>query len=112
MEIQEIRNATMKITYSGRTFLTDPLLAPKHSYDPFVGKSLNPTADLPYPVEEILHGIEAVLVSHVHIDHFDRAARRLLSKKIPLFCQPSDAEKLARKNPYISSIRVYEVREM
>jgi L-ascorbate metabolism protein UlaG (beta-lactamase superfamily) len=106
MEIQEIRNATMKITYSGRTFLTDPLLAPKHSYDPFVGKSPNPTTDLPYPVEEILHGIEAVLVSHVHIDHFDRAARGLLSKEIPLFCQPSDVENLTRKG--FQSVRPVE----
>ena len=106
MKIQEIRNATMKITYSGRTFLTDPLLAPKHSYDPFVGKSRNPTTDLPYPIEEIIHGIEAVLVSHVHIDHFDRAARELLSKEIPLFCQPSDVEKLTGKG--FQSVRPVE----
>jgi L-ascorbate metabolism protein UlaG (beta-lactamase superfamily) len=96
MEIQQIRNATMRITYSGRKFLTDPLLSPKHSYDPFAGNSPNPTADLPCPVEEVVHGIEAILVSHVHIDHFDRAAKELLPKGIPLFCQPSDLENLTR----------------
>ena len=106
MEIQEIRNAIMKITYSGHTFLTDPYLAPKHFYDPFVGKSRNPTADLLIPVEEILRGIDAVLVSHVHIDHFDRAARELLPKDIPLFCQPSDAEKLTGKG--FQSVRSVE----
>ena len=97
MDIQQIRNATMKITYGGRKFLTDPLLAPKHSYDPFAGKSSNPTADLPCTPEEVVYGIEAILVSHVHIDHFDRAASELLPKKIPLFCQPSDVERLKSK---------------
>ncbi len=96
MEIQEIRNATMKITYAGRTFLTDPLLAPKHSYDPFAGNSPNPTADLPCPIKEVVSGIEAVLVSHVHMDHFDRKAREVLPKGIPLFCQPPDLERLTR----------------
>jgi L-ascorbate metabolism protein UlaG (beta-lactamase superfamily) len=106
MEIQEIRNATMKISYSGRTFLTDPYLAPKHSYDPFVGKTRNPTTDLLVPVEEILRGIDAVLVSHVHIDHFDRAAKELLPKEIPLFCQPTDVEKLTGKG--FESVRPVE----
>ena len=36
MKIQLIRNATMKITYAGRTFLTDPMLAPKDEIDPFL----------------------------------------------------------------------------
>jgi L-ascorbate metabolism protein UlaG (beta-lactamase superfamily) len=107
MEIQQIRNATMKITYAGRKFLTDPLLAPKHSYDPFAGNSPNPTTDLPCPIEEVVYGIEAILVSHVHIDHFDRAARDLLPKDIPLFCQPSDVERLTRKG--FQSVRSVEL---
>jgi L-ascorbate metabolism protein UlaG (beta-lactamase superfamily) len=107
MEIQQIRNATMKITYSGRKFLTDPLLSPKHSYDPFAGNSPNPTTDLPCPIEEVVYGIEAILVSHVHIDHFDRAARELLPKEIPLFCQPSDLESLTRKG--FQSVRSVEL---
>jgi L-ascorbate metabolism protein UlaG (beta-lactamase superfamily) len=107
MEIQQIRNATMKITYAGRKFLTDPLLAPKHSYDPFAGKSPNPTTDLPCPVEEVVYGIEAILVSHVHTDHFDRAAKELLPKEIPLFCQPSDGERISRKG--FQSVRPIEM---
>lgn len=107
MEIQQIRNATMKITYAGRKFLTDPLLAPKHSYDPFAGKSPNPTTDLPCPVEEVVYDIEAILVSHVHTDHFDRAAKELLPKEIPLFCQPSDVEKITSKG--FQSVRPIEM---
>jgi L-ascorbate metabolism protein UlaG (beta-lactamase superfamily) len=97
MEIQQIRNATMKITYAGLKFLTDPLLAPKHSYDPFAGNSPNPTADLPFTPEEIVYGIEAIFVSHVHIDHFDLAASELLPKQLLVFCQPSDVERLKSK---------------
>ena len=112
MEIQEIRNATMKITYAGRKFLTDPFLAPKHSYDPFAGNSPNPTAVLPCPMEEVVYGIEAILVSHVHIDHFDRAAREVLPKEVPLFCQPPDVERLTRKGfQTVKSIELYHTWE-
>jgi L-ascorbate metabolism protein UlaG (beta-lactamase superfamily) len=106
MKIQQIRNATMKISYGEHTFLTDPLLAPKHSYDPFTGKSRNPTVDLPCPPEEVVAGIDAVLVSHIHIDHFDPAAKERLPKEISLFCQPSDSERLTRKG--FQSVRPIE----
>ena len=39
MEIQLIRNATMKITYAGKIFLTDPMLSPKDEFNYFAGKS-------------------------------------------------------------------------
>ena len=107
MEIHQIRNATMRITYADRKFLTDPLLAPKHSYDPFAGKSPNPTADLPCPMEEVVDGIDAVLVSHVHMDHFDRVATERLPKEIPLFCQPSDVDRITNKG--FQSVRPIEV---
>jgi len=97
----------MRITYAGRKFLTDPLLAPKHSYDPFAGKSPNPTADLPCPIEEVVDGIDAVLVSHVHPDHFDRVAMERLPKEIPLFCQPSDVDRITRKG--FQSVRPIEL---
>ena len=57
MKIQLVRNATMKITYAGRTLLTDPMLAPKDAYKPFAGIARNPTIELPFPIEEILGGI-------------------------------------------------------
>ncbi|MBI9083277.1 MAG: MBL fold metallo-hydrolase [Desulfobacterales bacterium] len=90
MNLQLIRNATMKITYAGRTILTDPMLAPKDAYNPFVGVARNPTVGLPFATEEIVSGIEAVLVTHDHPDHMDAEARRILPKEMPLFCQPSD----------------------
>jgi L-ascorbate metabolism protein UlaG (beta-lactamase superfamily) len=90
MKIQLIRNATMRITYAGRTLLTDPLLAPKDAYKPFAGIARNPTIDLPFQVEEIVKGIDSVVVTHDHPDHYDKAAGAALPKMIPVFCQPGD----------------------
>jgi L-ascorbate metabolism protein UlaG (beta-lactamase superfamily) len=88
MQIQLIRNATMKITLAGKTILTDPMLLPRHGIESFAGKERNPVVELPLPVEEILSGVNMVLVSHVHRDHFDDGARELLPKDIPIFCPP------------------------
>jgi L-ascorbate metabolism protein UlaG (beta-lactamase superfamily) len=95
MKIQLIRNATMKITYGGRTILTDPMLAPKDDFEPFAGIARNPTIELPCQVEEIVEGVESVVVTHDHPDHFDKTASTLLSKEIPFFCQPHDEARMA-----------------
>lgn len=90
MRIQLIRNATLRMTYGNRVFITDPYLAPKHSEEPLVGKSRNPAVDLPFPTKDILADIEMVLVSHLHPDHFDSLAQELLPKNIQTYCQPGD----------------------
>ena len=90
MKLQLIRNATMKIEYSGKTILTDPMLAGKYAYETFIGRSPNPLEDLPISIEEILSGVELCLVSHLHIDHFDPMAQEVLPKDLQIFCQPGD----------------------
>jgi L-ascorbate metabolism protein UlaG (beta-lactamase superfamily) len=91
MEIQLIRNATLRITYAGHTFLIDPYLADKHAYDSFAGESRNPLVELPMPAEDVIQGIEMVIVSHLHSDHFDKEAQRIIPKDMHLFCEPGDA---------------------
>jgi L-ascorbate metabolism protein UlaG (beta-lactamase superfamily) len=91
MKIQLIRNATLRITYAGHTFLIDPYLADKHAYDSFAGGSRNPTVDLPMPADEVIQDIEMVIVSHLHSDHFDKEAQRIIPKELHLFCEPGDA---------------------
>jgi L-ascorbate metabolism protein UlaG (beta-lactamase superfamily) len=54
----------------------------------------NPTVELPIPVEEVLRGLDAVLVTHRHRDHLDGTAERLLPRDVPTFCQPDDASAL------------------
>ncbi len=92
MKLQLIRNATLKLVYGGRTILIDPYLAPRHSLPSFMGKSPNPLVGLPCSIEDILDGVELVIVSHLHSDHFDSVAKARLPKDLPILCQPGDEE--------------------
>lgn len=94
MELHLLRNATMKIRFGGHTILTDPMLGEVGTTRSFAGKAPNPTTPLPLPVSEILAGVDAVLVSHLHPDHFDEAAIASFPKDLPLLCSPVDEEKL------------------
>lgn len=97
MRLQLIRNATLRLNFGGRRILIDPYFAPLHSRPSFTGKSPNPTVDLPMPPEQILDGIELVVVSHLHSDHFDPVAQELVPKALPLFCQPGDETTIREK---------------
>jgi L-ascorbate metabolism protein UlaG (beta-lactamase superfamily) len=92
MRLRLLRNATQRLRYAGRELLLDPYFAPKHSRPSFAGRSPNPLVDLPCPPEEIMAGAELLIVSHLHSDHFDPEAQRLLPKDLPVLCQPGDEE--------------------
>ncbi|MBW1702767.1 MAG: MBL fold metallo-hydrolase [Deltaproteobacteria bacterium] len=94
MQIQQIRNATLRITYAGKIFITDPYLAGKHTMPSYTGASPNPLVDLPFAPQDVIAGVEICLISHIHSDHFDPTAQRLLPKSIPLFCQPGDESEI------------------
>ncbi len=53
-----------------------------------------PLVPLPQPASRVLAGVDAVVVTHTHRDHFDDAAASLVPKHLPLFCQPEDEGKL------------------
>jgi len=95
MKIQLIRSATLRIEYAQQLFVIDPYLAAKHSRPSFTGRSPNPLVDLPCSPADILDGIQLVLISHLHSDHFDPAAQQLLPKNTPIFCQPGDESQIA-----------------
>lgn len=97
MKIRLLRNATMRLSYAGVSWLTDPYLAPRFSRPSFTGRSPNPLVALPCSPEEAVAGIDAAIVSHLHSDHFDPAARALLPKAVSLFCQPGDREEIQRE---------------
>ncbi len=97
MKIHLIRNATLRVTYAGHTFLIDPYLAPKHSLPSYTGRSPNPLVDLPCTPEEVMAGMEMVIVSHLHSDHFDSVAQELLLPDLPIFCQPGDEGRIGEK---------------
>lgn len=97
MQIQLIRNATMKFSYAGQTILTDPMLSAKGEFRSFAGIAPNPTVDLPIPVETILQNVSLTLISHLHPDHFDDAAALHLAKNMAGFCKPEDLTALQEK---------------
>ena len=90
MKIQLIRNATLRLNYGGHNFVIDPYLAPKHALPSYTGASPNPLVDLPVKPKAVIDGIEMVIVSHLHSDHFDKSAQELLPKDMLIFCQPGD----------------------
>jgi L-ascorbate metabolism protein UlaG (beta-lactamase superfamily) len=95
MQLQLIRNATLKVTYADRQLVIDPFLAARHTLESFGGISPNPLVDLPCSPQEVITGIEGVIISHLHKDHFDPVAQTLLPKDMPVFCQPGDEPRLA-----------------
>jgi L-ascorbate metabolism protein UlaG (beta-lactamase superfamily) len=91
MKINQIRNATIVVEYANKKFLIDPMLAEKGTYPPFPNSARqdqkNPVVSLPTSVENIIEDIDAVIVTHLHLDHFDEAAQRILPKGIKMFVQ-------------------------
>lgn len=101
MQLQLIRNATMRLTYAGKTILTDPVLLPKHGIESFAGIERNPIVALPAPIKEILTQIDLAVISHMHQDHFDAGAKNELSKNTPILCQPHDTVSI-RENKFLN----------
>ncbi len=110
MLIQQIRNATLRFTYAGKIFITDPYLAGKHTMPSYKGISPNPLVDLPCSKNEVIEGIEMALISHIHSDHFDQTAQSLLPKSLPLFCQPGDESEI-KEAGFLNVIPVNESLE-
>ncbi|POG21683.1 hypothetical protein C2855_18920 [Aeromonas bestiarum] len=90
MQITQVRNATLLIDYAGTRFLIDPMLAAKGTLPAFAGTAnshlRNPLVELPLPLAEILD-VDAVIVTHDHLDHWDPVAQQQLPKHLPLFVQ-------------------------
>lgn len=104
VQVQQIRNATAKISFGGTTFLVDPFLAKKGRYPGFEGtfnsKLRNPLIDLPMPVKDVMNGVDAVIVSHTHLDHWDGGDHQFIPKSMPLFVQHEADAKLVRGQGY------------
>jgi L-ascorbate metabolism protein UlaG (beta-lactamase superfamily) len=114
VKIQLIRNATLRLHYAGCELLIDPYFAPKFSRPSYTGASLNPLVELPSPPAAIMAGVELVIISHLHSDHFDPEAQRLLPKALPILCQPGDempirAHGFQQVTPIISHLRWKEM---
>lgn len=105
MKIQQIRNATVRITFGGKTFLIDPWLAakgtmgciadiPGHPYslpDPTKEQILMPICPLPMATADVLANVDAYIITHIHPDHIDLAldgtVGAALDHNLPVFVQ-------------------------
>lgn len=101
MNIQLIRNATLVVQYAGKRFLIDPFLAEKGSYPPFLSSlrvcQKNPLVDLPISIDDIIRNLDAIIVTHLHLDHWDDTAKAVLPKGIKLFVQnEADADEVSK----------------
>jgi L-ascorbate metabolism protein UlaG (beta-lactamase superfamily) len=99
MHLTLVRHATLSVRVAGLRLLVDPQLDPQGAREPVPGTPNprpTPLVELPEPAEALVDSLDAVLLTHLHTDHFDATARRLIRRDTPLLCQPPDAEALAR----------------
>ena len=91
MKITQVRNATIIVEYNNNTkFLIDPWLMPK-DYMPGFDTAINseirqPRVELPFEIEKIVD-VDAVIITHIHPDHWDEFAENALDKNIKVFVQ-------------------------
>ncbi|WP_374515440.1 MBL fold metallo-hydrolase [Brevundimonas sp.] len=90
MQIQLVRSATIRVSMAGVVLLIDPWLAAKGEGRSYAGEVRSPLVDLPMPVEAVVEGIDAVLVSHLHSDHFDAAAAAAIPPGTPVLAPARD----------------------
>ncbi len=86
-----VRNATLLLELAGRRVLVDPMLDDAGARPPVENSPnprRNPLVPLPLPAEEVVRDLDAVVVTHLHRDHLDGTAERLLPRNVPVFCQP------------------------
>ncbi|WP_421566945.1 MBL fold metallo-hydrolase [Ochrobactrum sp. EDr1-4] len=108
VKITQIRNATLHIAYGGVRFLVDPMLSDRHAWPGFEGsvnsEERNPLVHLPITKEEIID-VDAVIVTHLHEDHWDEEAGKVLARALPIFAQ-NDADTATIREQGFSDVRV------
>jgi L-ascorbate metabolism protein UlaG (beta-lactamase superfamily) len=97
VQLTLVRNATLILDLRGKRIVVDPMLDDAGARAPIEGtvpQVRNPTVPLPFSAEEVVRGLDAVIVTHRHRDHLDTRGEELLPRDVPVFCQPEDEEAL------------------
>ena len=97
MRITLVRRATIIVELARHRILVDPMLDDVGARPPIEGtrnQVANPTVPLPFPAEEVVRSLDAVIVTHRHRDHLDTRGEELLPRNVPVFCQPEDEDAL------------------
>lgn len=97
MRITLLRHSTLRVEMAGRTLMVDPMLDGAGARAPVRGtpnERPNPLVELPVVAGEAVAGVEAVLLTHTHVDHLDAAGVTSLPTGLPWFTQPEDQAEL------------------
>lgn len=100
MQIHHLRSATFILSTGEHRVLVDPMLGSVGSLPGFdvLGKGLgfrNPTVELPEGSDAALDAVTAVLMTHVHPDHLDRAGIDLVRDRgLPVYAHHNDISTL------------------
>jgi L-ascorbate metabolism protein UlaG (beta-lactamase superfamily) len=101
MEIQLIRHATLLLKIKNKTILVDPMFASKVTIKSITTKKSgnherNPIIELPCKedVLNIFKTLDAILITHLHFDHFFETNELKIPRSIPIICQKDDEKKL------------------
>jgi L-ascorbate metabolism protein UlaG (beta-lactamase superfamily) len=92
-----VRSATLLLETSKGRVLVDPMLRAAGTTPPIdntPNPERNPLVELPFPARQVVDGIDACIVSHLHSDHFDDAAAEALPPDLRILTQPESAESL------------------
>lgn len=125
MNITQIRNATLKIHYHNVKLLNDPWLMPKdfmQGFESAINSHIRqPRTELPMPVESIVDA-DAVIITHIHPDHWDEFAEKAIDKQTKIFVQNktdrdfikskgfTDVEILSTEGTHYRGITLYKTK--
>jgi L-ascorbate metabolism protein UlaG (beta-lactamase superfamily) len=100
VQIRLLRHATWVLRVNNLRVLTDPMLSHTEAMEPVRDAAdlrRIPLVKLPLDeaaLETLIHQLDAVLLTHLHRDHFDARAAEILPKTLPIICQPPDVARL------------------
>ena len=91
-----VGHATVLVELGGARLLTDPLLRPRF---------LHARRVAPPPPGDLLHGLDAILVSHPHMDHLDFRSLAALDRATR-FIVPAGAGRVVRRRGFANVIEL------
>lgn len=109
-----IGNATVLVRYAGFTILTDPNFLHR-GQRAYLGYGLTSRRRTDPAMEvDALPALDAVVLSHLHGDHWDRVARRGLPRHLPIVTTPHASRRLRSLHRFRQAVglRTWESHEL